>query len=171
MVFRRSSRRRMSMPRAIVQSYKKVLNEAGSTRVGSTSIVTVVATGVDSIAAGQTSVADANVPTGCVIKYFEIQWSYANPTAGVIFLHTTIQKTHSTQAVVGPNVVGGNPQRNQVFHQSMRAISLNQNGNAVFRFKVPKQFQRMREGDNWKFVRIGDAAFTDAVQIIYKFYR
>ncbi len=157
--------------RAVIQSFKKVLNDAPASRASATNISLNLAKGEDSVAAGQTGVIDPDVPTGCVIKYFEIQWSYANPTAGVIFLHTTIQKLHSGQSPISPNVVGGNPQRNQVFHQSMRAISLNQNGNAVFRFKVPKKFQRMREGDVWQFNRIGNASFSDAIQVIYKFYR
>ncbi len=157
--------------RAVIQSYKKVLNDAPASRTASTNISLNLAKGQDSIAAGQTGPIDPDVPTGCVIKYFEIQWAYANPTAGVIFLHTTIQKLNSGQGPIAPNVVGGNPQRNQVFHQSMRAISLNQNGNAVFRFKVPKKFQRMREGDVWQFNRIGNSAFSDALQVIYKFYR
>ncbi len=156
---------------SIIQSYKKVLNDAPTTRVASTTISLNLAKGVESVAAGQTGVIDADVPTGCVIKFFEIQWAYANPVAGAVFIHTTIQKLQSGQGPVTPNVVGGNPQRNQVFHQTMRVISLNQNGNAVLRFKVPKKFQRMREGDVWQFNRIGDAAFSDALQVIYKFYR
>ncbi len=165
--FRRSFRR---APMPVIVSYKKVLNDAPATRVAATNIVLNIATGVDSITRGQTSPTDGNVPTGNIIKYIEIQWAYSNPVAGVVFLNTAIQKTQTGQLAIDPRLVGGNPQRNTIFHQTQRAIGLNQNGNAVFKFKVPKKFQRMKEGDTWRFSRIGNAAFTDSVQVIYKFY-
>ncbi len=159
------------MPRAVVQSYKKVLNEAPASRVPATNIVSTMANGVDSVAAGQTGPTDAAVPTGCVIKFFEIQWAMGNLSGGNNFFHVVIQLLRSGQSNVSPNVVGGNPQRNQVFFQSMFQIGTDQNGSRVYRFKVPKRFQRMREGDSWKFVRQGSATYTDGTQIIFKFYR
>ncbi len=167
----RHFRRRSMGPRAVIPSYKKVLNDAPASRTPATNITLNLAKGVDSLAAGQTGPIDADVPTGCVIKFFEIQWSFANLSGGNCFIHTTIQKLRANQGGIAPNVVGGNPQRNQVFHQTMRSIGTDQNGNAVLRFKVPRMFQRMREGDVWQFSRTGTAVFTDALQVIYKFYR
>ncbi len=170
MVFRRGSRRRF-MPRPVIQSFKKVLNDAPASRLAATNIITNLSVGVDSAAAGQTSPTDANVPTGSSIRFFEIQWAMGNLTGGNNFFHVTIQLTRSSQSVVSPNVVGGNTQRNQVFFQSLFQIGTEQNGSRVYRFRVPKMFQRVREGDTWRFVRQGDATFTDSVQVIYKFYR
>ncbi len=167
---RRNYRSRGASP-VVIQSFKKVLNDAPTSRVPATNIVLNLAKGVDSVAAGQTGVIDADVPTGCVIRSIEIQWSYANLSGGNCFIHTTIQKLRSGQGGIAANLVGGNPQRNQVFHQTMRSIGTDQNGNAVFRLKIPKMFQRMREGDVWQFSRTGTAVYTDALQVIYKFYR
>ncbi len=155
----------------VIQSYKKVLNEAPASRISGSDIVSTMSNGVDSTAAGQTGPTDSNVPTGCVIKYFEIQWAMGNVSGGNNFFHVCIQLLHSGQSKVSPNVVGGNPQRNQVFYQSFFQIGTDQNGSRTYRFKVPKKLQRVREGDSWKFVRQGSATFTDGTQIIFKFYR
>ncbi len=160
-----------SMPRSIVQSYKKVLNFAPASRTPATNIISSMVVGVDSIAAGQVGVTDANVPTGCVVKYIEIQWAMGNLSGGNNFFHVAIQHLHANQGVIAPNVVGGNPQRNQVFYQSMFQIGTDQNGSRTYRFKIPKKFQRVREGDSWAFVRQGNATYSDGVQVIYKFYR
>ncbi len=168
MVFRRRRRMRMA---PVIQSFKKVLNEAPASRVAGSSILSFVSQGVDSVAAGQTSVTDSNVPTGAVIKYFEIQWALGNVSGGNNFFHCAIELIHSGQTQVNPNTVGGNAQRNQVFFQSLFQLGNDQNGSRTYRFKVPKRFQRVREGDSWRFIRIGSAVYTDSTQIIYKFYR
>jgi len=155
----------------VIQSYKKVLNFAPASRIPATDIVASLVTGADSIAAGQTGVTDSICPTGAMVKYIEIQWSLGNLSGGNLFLHTAIELLHAGQAVLSPLVVGGNAQRNQVFHQSLVAIGTDQNGNRTFRFKIPKKFQRIREGDVWAFVRNGSATYSDALQVIYKFYR
>lgn len=167
----RHFKRKFYGPRAVIQSYKKVLNDAPASRLAATTISLNIAKGVDSLAAGQTGPIDADVPTGCVIKYIEIEWAFMNLLSAGNFIHSTIQKLRANQAPVSPNVVGGNPQRNQVFHQTFRSAGFNQNGNMVLKFKVPKSFQRMREGDVWQFNRIGTGVFSDGLQIIYKFYR
>ncbi len=155
----------------VIQSFKKVLNGAPASRAASTDITRFLSTGTDSVAAGQTSVGDALVPTGSIIKFIEIQWSASNLAAVACFVHVCIQQTHAGQSPVSPLTVGGSPQRNQVFFQAMYLIGKDQNSNHVFRFKVPKKFQRVREGDNWQFVTNGDTVYADATQVIYKFYR
>lgn len=167
---RRRSRRAV-MPRSVVQSYKKVINLAPTSRVAASNSHNVMSTGVDSVAAGQTSAIDNQVPTGSVIKYFEIQHSFMNLVSIASFMHIAIQLTRSGQTPQVANAIGGNPQRNQVFHQSMMSVGANQNGNRVYRFKVPAKYQRVREGDKWNFSVTCDTIWTDASQIIYKFYR
>lgn len=162
------SRRMVSAP---IQSFKKVINHAPASRVASTTINMEIANGVDSVAAGQTSAIDVNVPTGSVIKYIDIQYSAQNLVNVAAFLWTSIIQLRSGQGNVAPNVVGGDPQRNQVHHQDFRCIGQNQNVNVRIRFKIPKRFQRVRDGDKWRFLSLGDQVHTSAAQIIYKFYR
>lgn len=165
-------RRRRPMRRSLtpVQSFKKVLNQAPTSESVTTHELNL-STGTDSVAAGQTSATDAAVPTGSIIKYFEIQYSCANLVSVALFLHMSIQQTRSGQIAIAPNAVGGDPQRNQVHFLKMSQIGKDQNANYIFRFKIPKKFQRVREGDNWKFVWANDQICTDALQVIYKFYR
>ncbi len=158
-------------PRPVIQSFKKIINDAPASRISGSSIQTTLSTGVDSIAAGQTGPVDANVPTGSLIKFFEIQWSMGNVSGGNNFFNVIIMQVHSGQSIVAPNVVGGSALRNQVFFQQAFQIGTDQNGSRIYRFKVPKKFQRVREGDSWRFIRQGDATYSDAVQVIYKFYR
>ncbi len=163
-------RMRRSTPRNVIQSYKKVINFAPTSRtpVGQ---VLVLTNGVDSVAAGQTGPTDADVPTGSVIRYIEITYCFTNLLAVVLFHHMSIQLTHSGQTVITANVVGGDPQRNQVFFQKLMSLGQNQNGFYTMRFKVPPKFQRVREGDKWNLSYIANNSYTDAVQVIYKFYR
>ncbi len=154
-----------------IQSFKKVLNFAAASRAASTVINHVVSTGTDSVAAGQTSPTDSQVPTGSVIKYFEIQWSASNLVVVTAFLHMSIQLLRANQTALSPLVVGGNMQRNQVFYQEVLSMGQFQNVNRKWRFKVPKKFQRVREGDTWVFNTNGDVVYADVSQVIYKFYR
>ncbi len=172
-MFRRGSRgsRRGSSPRAVVQSFKKVINIAPASIVASTNITASISTGVDSVAAGQTSAVDSNVPTGSVIRFIEIQWAAQNLVNVAAFAFLSIQRTHSGQGVINPQVVGGDPQRNQVHFQRILCIGQNQNVNFVMKFKVPKKYQRVRDGDTWKFTIQSTQIATVATQIIYKFYR
>lgn len=164
-------RRRSRSPRTVVQSYKKVLNYAPASRLASTNQVYGLSTGVDSVAAGQTSAIDDNVPTGSIIKQIEIQYSTQNLVNVAAFLWISIQRIHSGQGQVNPQTVGGNPQRNQVHFQRLRSMGQNQNVDNTIIFKVPKKFQRVREGDAWQLVTQCSEVFTDACQVIYKFYR
>ncbi len=163
--------RRRSAPQAIVQSFKKVLNFAPAGHSAGLKIDNVLALGTDSVAAGQTGVTDPAVPTGSIIKAFVIQYAVSNLVGVSAFQHISIQSLKPSQGSISPNVVGGNPQRNQVYFQSMRVVGPNQNANYNFVFKVPKKYQRVREGDNWLFTVLNTAAVTDSLQVIYKFYR
>ncbi len=162
-------RRSMGM-RPVIQSYKKVLNIAPlSTSAGTTGHT--LTQGVDSVAAGQTSVTDAQVPTGCLIKYIEIQLAWSQIVGGSVFVHYSLQLVHNAQTAIISNVVGGNPQRNQVFHQWFVSLGINQNFNRIIKFKIPKKFHRVREGDKWILTVTNSNTLVMGYQIIYKFYR
>ncbi len=158
------------MPRQVIQSYKKVLNFAPVSQAsGSRNII--YATGVDSVAAGQTSPTDSDVPTGSVIRFVTIQMSLGQIVGGAIFAHMSIQRLGNSQPAIASNVIGGSPQRNQVFRQMMVSVGENQNMNHTYTFKVPPKFQRLREGDNWLLEITTTGTLVQAFQIIYKFYR
>lgn len=168
--FRRSGRRSSRLG-SVIQSYKKVLNHAPASVAAATQSNKSISTGVDSVAAGQTSVTDAQVPTGSIIKFVEIQLSVQNLVNVAAFGHVAIQLLHSGQGQVAPNASGGSAQRNQVFHLDMFSVGQNQNVNRKYRFKIPPKFQRVREGDTWQISFTCDQIRTEAYQMIYKFYR
>ncbi len=168
---RAANRRRRSLGINPIQSFKKVLNFAPTSRAAAATIVQVLVQGVDSTAAGQTAPTDPLVPTGSIVKYIEIQFAYTNLVLISLFFHISIQHLRSGQASVSPLLVGGDPQRNQVHWQMLRSLGQTQNGNFVIKFKVPSQFQRVRDGDKWDLVFNGSAVYTQATQVIYKFYR
>ncbi len=157
-------------PRPVIKSYKKVLNFAGASQaVGNH--VDVLTNGLDSVAIGQTGPTDPGVPTGSSIRFIEIQYSAYNGINTAAFLHFSIQLLHANQTFVDPRLVGGNPQRNQVLHQALTNVGQLQTFTRKFKFKIPKRFQRVREGDRWEFVYHNDQSVNDIKQIIYKVYQ
>ncbi len=162
--------RRSSMPRPVIKTYKKVLNDAAASRAAGTTIELDLVVGIDSVAMGQTGVIDATVPTGAIVKFIEIQYAATNLVDTSDFIHIAIQKLHSGQTKVSPATVGGNPQRNQVFYQKLMSVGQGQSAYWTIKFKIPKKFQRIREGDKWVWTRIFSAVTTDITQVIYKVY-
>lgn len=157
-------------PRQVIQSYKKVITYAPASKTTAQQDYEI-SLGEDSVAAGQTAATDTGVPSGSVIKYFEIQACFVNLVSVAMFQNMSVQLTRSGQSPIDPRVVGGNPQRNQVHYQRIVGIGKDQNNNYVLRFKVPKKFQRVRDGDKWTFTCIADQVHTSNIQAIYKFYR
>ncbi len=153
--------------RRFTRTYKKVLNFA-PTAQSTGNHTNVISNGQDTLAIGQTGPTNASIPTGWFIEFIELQYSAVNLVNTTCFIHTSLQLVHSGQSVIDPIVVGGNPQRNQVFHQDMKSLGQTQNGNWKFRFKIPRQYQRVREGDSWNFTYNNTAIVTDAMQVIYK---
>ncbi len=156
--------------RPVIQSFKKVLNMAvASFTAGFQS--EFLAIGVDSVAAGQTTATDHQVPTGSIIKYIEIQLVVANLAAAAGFIDATIQYRLAGQVFINPRFIGGSNQRNQVLKQSLFSVGEGQNSTHVIKFKVPKKFQRIREGMEWALVWGNGSSVTREIQVIYKFYR
>ncbi len=154
----------------VIQSYKKVLNYAPVAQAaGSRDIV--LSKGEDSVAAGQTGPTDADVPTGAIIKYIEVQVALGQIVGGSVTVHWSLQRLHVSQGTVNSNVVGGSPQRNQVLLQQMFILGINQNFNRTLKFKIPRKFQRVRENDFWILEITTSNTLTQAFQVIYKFYR
>ncbi len=168
---RRGYRRgRNSGMRAVIQSYKKVIDIIPVSVPASFTNENLVI-GVDSIAAGQTSNIDPNVPTGAIIKYIEVHHALANATAGNVIVDTAFQYTVNNATGIDPVTVGGSTARNQVLHMSKFAVGPNQNQNRIYKFKIPAKFQRVREGRRWVFSFRLSGTLTHSLLAIYKFYR
>ncbi len=160
---------RRSMPRNPIQSYKQaVQNAPASTVSGIVNHPLVI--GVDNYTGP--SAANNEVPTGAVVSLFDIQVvTQNNVSAQAVFLWASIQQTRSGQSPLDPRSLGGNPQRNQTFKQMLYVIGTGQNSRMHWRFKIPKKFQRVREGDQWVLSLNADQTTVRASQIVYKFYR
>ncbi len=159
--------RRRSIPRPFVKTYKKVLKFAPASFAAGFNNQ-FFATGVDSIALGQTGPIDPNVPTGTRIRWCEIQFSASNVVSTACYVVCTIQYVLSGQTFVNPDNVGGDPQRNQVLHQELFSIGSNQSSTHKFRFKVPKKFQRIREGMSWAMTFSNNVTINNTTLMIYK---
>ncbi len=156
--------------RPVIQSYKKVIFFVdASFSAGFQN--DELAVGVDNATVGQTSATDTNVPTGSIIKYFEVQFASSNVVLTPCFINCTIQYRLAGQTAINPNSMGGSNQRNQCLHMDLFTVGEGQNSTHKFRFKVPKGFQRIREGMRWTLTWSNSATVNRQTQCIYKFYR
>ncbi len=161
----RGSRRRRS-PRHFGKTYKKVLNIIPASYTSGFANA-IIMTGVDGAAIGQTSNTDGSVPTGSHISTIIVQFAAVNLAAAACFIGTTLQYKLEGQSFIDPTAVGGDPQRNQVLNQNCLAAGESQSVNRTFAFKIPKQFQRLKEGMKWSFTWSTNATVSATLQIIY----
>ncbi len=164
----RGSRSRSIQP--VIQSYKKVILHINASFTAGFA-QEQLAVGTDSVAAGQTSATDTAVPTGSIIKFIEVQFAVSNVVSTPCYMDVTLQYFLGGQTVIDPHIVGGSNQRNQVLHMDMYQVGGDQNANRRYRFKIPKKFQRIREGMTWTIGWRNTATVNRQVQAIYKFYR
>lgn len=164
----RGSRR--SSIRPIIQSYKKIIffAEAGQAAGFDALILTK---GVDGKPAEQTSATDGDIPTGANLKFLEIQFAISNLVSTPCYVNCTIQYILGGQSFIDPVLLPGHNQRNQCVHMDMYSIGANQNSNHKFKVKIPKMFQRVRDGMKWAVVFRTNASINRQLQCIYKFYR
>ncbi len=163
------TRRRRMSSMSPIQSYKQISVDGPASRAAATNIVHNLVIGIDNYA-GPTAV-NNEVPTGAKITSVLLLLGFTNLVSVSALMHLNVQFLRSGQAAITPGAIGGNPQRNQVTDTRMFFIGQNQNSNFMMLVKVPKMFQRIREGDVWKLVYRNDAVFASATQAIYKFYR
>ncbi len=162
------NRRRSSRPMSVTRSFKKVLNFAPSSHAAGLQVDNILVQGVDSATLGQTGATDGTVPTGSIVSEFVIQYAAVNLAAISNFHHFIIQYTIGSQSLFVPcNAAGGNNQRNQIMLQGMRSMNESQNYNITMRYKIPRKYQRVREGMFWTFSVLGTSATTDSLQVIY----
>ncbi len=150
--------------------FKKVINHAGASIAAGTLTPDLIAQGLDSVSPGQTSATDTTVPVGVKLSTIDVQYTFGNLAAAVSTIHWTLQIRRGGQtAFVHPQLVGGDNQRNQVFKQLLRSAGQNQNVVIHLRFKIPKMFRRVRDGDIWGVNWICDTVIGRTAQMIYKF--
>ncbi len=152
-----------------IQSYKQISVDGPASRLAATNIIHTFAKGLDNYV-GPTAV-NNEMPTGAKVFRIIIMLAFSNLVAINALLHFDIQWNRSSSPIVTPGAVGGNPNRNQITDTRMFFIGKEQNSNLMFSVKVPRIYQRVREGDTWSLVYRCDAVFTSATQVIYKFYR
>ncbi len=150
------------------RTFKKVLNFSEASFTAGFRGETI-ALGVDAIGAGQTTATDGNIPTGSRLKFFEIQMPVTNAVDQTAYINCSIQLGLGGQSVIDPDAVGGNTQRNQVFHQDLFSVGFNQNSTHKFKVKIPAKYQRMREGMFWSIVWSNSNSVNRRLQIVYKF--
>ncbi len=161
--------RRSYAPRPVQKTYKKVLlfpdvgNPSGK-------VSNVLVTGVDNSTMGQTSGTDGTVPTGSTVKFIEVQFAQANNTVLNIFMNVSLQYTLQAQSSIDPDLMGGNPQRNQTLHMENYSIGINQNSTRFFKFKIPKKFWRIKDDMKWQLVWHATGTLQSQIQVIYKVY-
>ncbi len=163
----RGSRRR-STPRAAINTYKKVLhfiNAGFSAGFQNTFIIQ----GKDGINPSQATATDGEVPTGSTVKFIEVQFAISNLVSTPCYINCTLQYKLKGQFFIEPNKVGGDAQRNQVLHMELFSVGANQNSNHKFKFKIPKQFQRVRDDMDWSLTWQNSATVNREIQVIYKF--
>jgi len=167
--FHRNTNRRRTSGMNPIQSYKQVSVDGPASRAAATNIIHSYLAGVDNYA-GPTA-ANSEVPTGARVMSVLVMATFSNLVGISALLHFDLQCHRANTPIVVPGVQGGNPERNTVIHTRMFFIGQNQNTSLMFRVKIPRIYQRIREGDSFNIVYRCDAIFTSATQVIYKFYR
>jgi len=152
-----------------IQSFKQISVDGPASRAAGTDIVHSYAFGVDNYTGPGAN--NNEIPTGAKVSSVTIMAAFTNLVSVSALVHFQLECLRSGQSGPTPGAVGGNPERNNVIHTRMFFIGQNQNTNLMFRVKIPRIFQRVREGDIWTITYRCDAVFASATQAIYKFFR
>ncbi len=152
-----------------IQSFKQITVDGPASRAAATNITHRFVLGIDNYA-GPTATND-EVPTGAKVMSATLFMSFSNLVSINALLHYHIQCLRFGGAIVTPGVQGGSPLRNTVIHTGMLFIGKEQNTNLQLNIKIPRIYQRIREGDQFFIVYRCDAVFASATEVLYKFYR
>ncbi len=153
--------------RPTIRSAKYIVVQAPTSEAPGLQAV-IIAVGTDNATLGQTSVIDVAIPTGARIESFEIFMPKINLSATANIITWTIQRTLSGQTVVNPLLAGGNPIRKNIILTGVLGLGDHQNNSLHIKFRVPKRFQRIGDGDQWNLVTDNLVAVTTSYYIIYK---
>ncbi len=84
------------------------------------------------------------------------------------FVVWSIQRSLSGQSIVNPVSAGGNPLRKNILLTGMVGLGAGQNNGIHIKFRIPKRFQRIGDGDAWSIVNNNGLATSAQYYIIYK---
>ncbi len=169
MVYRRNRRRFRPALRPIIQSYKQVTVDGPASRAAATTIFHNLVVGTDNYTGP--SAANNEVPTGAKVFGILILASFTNLVSVSALLHFNVFCNRSGGIFPIPGAVGGDANRNKIIYTDMKFLSKDQNNNVRLFIKIPRIYQRIREGDSITIMYQVDAVFASATQAIYKFYR
>ncbi len=159
------------MPRGARRSVKYQVTQAGASEGAGLQAVTMWK-GKDEETLGQTGVNDTDVPTGSIVPSVEIWMPKVNLGAGTAnFITWSIQRTQTGQAVVDPIVQAGNPLRRNVLLTGKLGLGAGQNNSLHFKYRVPKKYQRVGDGDVWNLVMNNGLAVSTEYMFIFKVYQ
>ncbi len=150
-----------------MRSYKKQINK---TFVSSATLTAdTIVNGKDSLALGQTSISDPDVPTGSKVRGFLIQLGLSAPSTTSVEVGVNVQYLLAGQtANVDPLAVGGNAQRNQVIKSWHFLIAQDSMINFNQYVKIPKFLQRVKEAMLWRVAISSSSSREQCYQVIYK---
>ncbi len=164
----RGSRRR-SIPRSTTRSAKYIVQVAAASEAAGTGAATIM-TGNDNTVIGQTGPTDQLVPTGAKVSVIEIFMPKVNLATTANFIHWTLQRIVSGQAVINPLSAPGSPLRKNIMLSGVVGLGDRQNSNLHIRYKIPPKFQRIGDGDSWIIVNNNESAVSTVYQFIYKIF-
>ncbi len=163
--------RRGSIPRGMTRSVKYQVTQAGSTESAGLNAITF-ASGKDEETLGQTGVNDKDVPTGSRIVQVEIWMPKVNLGAATAnFVTWSIQRTQTGQSVVDPILQAGNALRRNVMLTGKLGLGAGQNNNLHVKYKIPKKYQRIGDGDVWNIVNNNTLEVSTEYMFIYKVWQ
>ncbi len=162
--------RRGSIPRSTIRSAKYIVQVAGASEGAGLSAATIM-TGTDNASLGQTSSIDVAIPVGAKVAKIEMFMPKVNLGSGTAnFIHWTIQRVLTGQAVINPIVAGGNPLRKNILLSGVLGLGAGQNNGLHIKFTIPPKFQRIGDGDSWIIVNNNGLAVSTLYQFIYKVF-
>ncbi len=156
-------------PKGSTRSVKFVVDEIQGTS-GTAVDSFVLVTGADNDSLGQSTGTDTVIPTGAKVKQINIMTCWGSITGVSTFLHWSIQHVKSSQSVISPILVGGNPLRNNVMMQGMICIGDRQNATLDIKYKIPKPFWRLKDGEKWILVTLCSTNVDTVKQAVYKVF-
>ncbi len=154
--------------RPVVRTAKYIVVSGPSSEAAAVVVISM-ALGTDNATLGQTSVTDIAIPVGAKITSMEIFMPKINLVAGAAnFCTWSIQRTVTGQSIVNPLIAGGSPLRKNIILTGVVGMGAGQNNQLHVKFRVPKKFQRVGDGDAWSLVTNNFDVVSTLYYIIYK---
>jgi len=157
-------------PRGSTRSAKYIVEVAEASEAVGLQAQTM-AQGVDLLALGQTGTFANSVPVGSKIALFDIRMPKINLASTANFVHWSIQRTVSGQSLVNPSTAGGSPLRKNILLSGIVGLGEGQNNQLHIRYKVPKKFQRIGDGDVWSVVMNNGQITSTVYEFVYKVFQ